>query len=690
MAIVVKRNIVLPNTRTGTAIPFQERFFADEDQAVGFIQKRIKTAEIQRRDHMSQVYEQIEHFDGTGNKQWGTWNATTKSLIIPSEPEWRVRRTVNVTQSTALTIIAKISGQRPRMRFLSSDQDEKGHYDAQGAERWTRWFYENQKVDEKRRQAIGHTTIAGECYYKVYFDPTQGSDVEDPDTGDIYTTGRTILEMVPVWEVVADDVDNLDNASWMAHTSWITREQALTQYPWADDIIPYESDTVAGQTTETGSYAKAVSRIATKRGRLERVEFYHRPTPNHPEGFFMVTIGGKFIGAGPLPYYSDTKKKVDFPFVHVHSHIAIPGKYYHLSPIASITGLQQSLNFRYSSEEEYQKTMVYGRTYVEVGAVENPQDVLVTEHFGIVMVNPGRQHPVVERPVPIPPGTWGTDAIFGAIKEVSMVRDASRGTAQTNVNTAQGQFMMKQADDTIIGAFSLEFECAEEKMIRMAAAITAAYGATGEMLKIADQDEGTIEEFEFRQQFLEDVPGIYVEPGSLMPQDKMMQQAAIIQAVQAGIMPPEEASKRMDYAEAEDPQYRNSLTAKNRTGARAENLKLLKGIEQEVRDFQNHSVHLYQHELMRADSEYRHANPDIQALIDKHCLEHQTYQKMGSMPTPNSEAGTTPPDQGMPLEASPGMPPGMPPELTSPVLPPGYGALPNMANPIGPDSYPIA
>ena len=624
MGVVVQIAPRTPARPSNPSPPYQGVF--DEREIAQWIGRRVEEADRGRRETLEIAHTAIEHFDGTRGKQWGRWKQAAGALVYNAAPAWRVRRTVNVTQGTAITIEAKVGLQRPRFKFGVGDGSAEAIQTAKMAEKWQRWWYRDQGIDRQRWKMVGLLTITGTAYKKVYVDPDRGEPIPDPETGEEVYSGRVVSEIVHLQELIVDpavdeiyDESGKPKAAWVAHQSFITRDEALTLYPKAEDVIGEETENGGGGWYEDDRVLDPRRDSATpKGGQVKRLEFYHRPTRTHPHGFMVVLLNGKYVAGGELPYHRDTRGKIVFPFIHYRSHIYVPGKFYRLAPTWVMEGLQKALNRRYSSGEEYELTMAYGRVLYDEGSVQNPEDLIASENFGLISIEPGHRDPRFNEPKPLPAGWWqGNNELYGMVKEVTLVRDVSRGAAPPNAKTAAGQYLMKRADDDVLAPFAFEIEQAEEQELRMASTLEATYGSEGELRTLVNED-GTSETFSFRRSFLRDVPGIAVEQGSLYPQDEMLKQAALSQLVELGVISKDEMRRRLDLKIAEDEP--DSIEARSRRIALWENKLMLRGQFPPVRDRDVDPIHLYEHQLLQNTSEYEQAPLAVQEIIDAHVL----------------------------------------------------------------------
>src|SRR3990167_8655221 len=118
---------------------------------------------------------------------------------------------------------------------------------------------------------------------------------------------------------------------------------------------------------------------------------------------------------------------------------------------------------------------------------------------------------------------------------MSMVREASRGVSGTNVRTAAQAQQNREIDLSAFTPLARRMEIAEEAATRMGLTLLSAFGAEGEPLRVRDA-AGTYESFEFRRSTALSAAGMFIEPGSSAPQDRMLKQAMTVQRVQAGII----------------------------------------------------------------------------------------------------------------------------------------------------------
>lgn len=634
-----------------------DKTVVDEGEARKYVLARIDDAEHDRvrTEAVEEALTATEHFDGTKNKQWGAWNAVAGGLVYPGAPAWRIHRTINLTQGTALTINAKVGLRRPRFVFAVNEEKASADYDSSALERWHSWLYEDQGVDALRWKTCAHLTVCGNAFWKVWFDPTIGTTIEDPDGGPAESTGRVVYELRRMTEILVDPtVDDLYKpdgrplAAWIAERTYVSREEAIMEYEDAQEVLSSpDGDTEDDETDGADDDDEIVGAARKRRRPIRKIEFYHAPTPKHPAGWTVTMLNARVLPStvGELPYFRATRGKVTFPYIHFKTHIYVPGKFYRAGPTWVLRGMQKALNRRMSSGEEYELTMAYGRTLYDRGSIQNPENLIVSENNGLYEIEPGMRDPRFSEPKPLGGEWWqGNSAIYGFMKEESLVRDVSRGTASPNAKTAAGQYLLKEADDSVLGGFAFEIERAEERALRMAMMLEAAFG-TDEELRAVMSPDGVMDEFVFRRAALEDAPGVMIETGSLFPRDRMLQQAAMIQMVEMGIIDREEARRALNMRlTSDDPK---SLAAYQRARAQRENRAMLRGEFPDVRDFDDDEIHLYEVELLQNSLQYERQPLGVQDIIDAHALMHRRRieeKKMAALalaapPSPQGGAG---------------------------------------------------
>lgn len=352
---------------------------------------------------------------------------------------WQYRRVFNHIAPAIDTRIAKLARVRPQLTVRAASEQACDLHAAKLASDVLRSVREDCALDEVISRATVWSETCGTAFYKVFW--------EENGQG-----GRVRVAEVPPFEIYPEDL----SCASVAEQGSIMHVRAL---PVAE-IERLYGVRVAGQDVygfSLAPYSVAANFMGgagegaryVKRGCALVIEYYEKPTVQHPQGRLLVAAGERLVYDGALPYENEEGGR-GYPFVR-QCALEFSGAFFGGSVIDRMIPVQRAYNAVKNRKHEYLNRLTMGVLAVEDGSVDT--DELLEEGLP-----PGKV--LVYRQGAAAPKMLGADSLpaefaeeeaqlleeFILVSGVSEISSTSRN--RTNVTSATGLQMLIDLDDT--------------------------------------------------------------------------------------------------------------------------------------------------------------------------------------------------------------------------------------------------
>ena len=445
------------------------------------------------------------------------------------------------------------------------------------------------------------------------------------------------------WDPGAKDIET---ARWMVHANPMHIDQVRAMWKKAKHVAAdytYVADEYSAQVLKDFSYNVGYEEKNTDR--VLCLEYFERPSPRHPNGYYAITCGGLLMEESEeLPYG-------DFPFVMAR-HITAPGRFSGDGIVKHIIAPQKALNKAVSQRIENKDLHAMPKWRAEKGSIDKSQ---ITDQPGeIIVYNRTATRP----PEPLPPPPLSPEhrliekEQIDHIEAISGISDVSRGQAAAG-SSGRLVGLLSDLDQTKLGPTVRELEAAVEKIARLMLMYWRDFMPIEQTIKVAGKDN-IPEVFSFHASQVRSTD-VRIVANSMLPKHPSYRREQIMQMFQVGILgDPNDpqtkmaARKMMEFGGSEF----EGDDSKDRQYAREENHVLMNGRQTEVQPWEDHVVHIDELMNFMKSVDYRLLSPDIQSNFVQHLAMHYYYESQAQ--------------QGVPwwqeYVGAPGMPPGTPPE----------------------------
>jgi hypothetical protein len=548
-------------------------------------------------------------------EQWVIWNPVTKSLERPTVPEWRVLTTVNYIRPIVRTELAKLMKQKPIIGVQPTGNEPDRVNQAKAAEKIRQYLWDKTNMDEIRKQVLLWALVTGTGIFKVYYDPTAGEVIDEEGT----RLGEVVLSAVSPFEFYPDPyATTIDEMNWCFHVKIRSAEYVAEKYgvevePEAINVNQYLEGKMFLITDNTSQNIK--KGVVVK-------EFWQRPTKKYPRGRYVVYVKDKVLFAGDNPYEQGM-----LPFA-AFSHIPVPGRFWGDSVVTDLIKPQMNYNKARSQAIEIRNLMSKPKWLVPKGSLETQITSAPGENIEYVPVANLRPEPI--RGIDVPATFWKEfDQIKSEFYDVSGQHEVSHAQIPAGIRSGIAIAYLQEQDDTRLTVTAQSYEKALEKVETLKLRLARQFYIEPRVGRIVGENN-TVEVFTFMGRDIPEDVDVKVQAGSSLPQSRVAKQEFIISLwEQKIIQDPKVVLKLLEFGDVEGIYDDIDLDTSQ---AQRENELMKEGKYEEPEDFENHEVHIYEHNKFRKTEEYDALPDEIKQLFAQHVAVHQSFlQQQGGM-----------------------------------------------------------
>lgn len=606
------------------------------------------------------------------SNQWIGWDNTARSVrSLPQDGQERI--THNVIQPRVMTKLAKQTKNRIKYDVVPDTNDEDRAETAKAATKFLHVWWDEQEVDLKTRDSFLYGNVDGWCAAKVFFDAEAGEDItpgeEDPgyedDQKPIHTGEIKMRICNPLTLYIDPAATTEDEIRWIVEEK--PRDVDYIKETYGKEVSPDDTVTYAPSFDITnnnlGNLGGDFASRKNKRMAMVR-ELWMKPCKKYPGGLKITTTRAEFL--------DKDEKAGDLPYV-LFGDIPIPGTVKYKSFIENMLPIQRSLNISLTMFATNMKKMGGTKWAIPLGSNVDEEE-LNDEISGIIHYNAtagGKPERIPGAEIPN-----GFDRLIEyynrLIDDMSGAREITTGRLPAGLDTASGLSLMVEQENEKLAVNSQNYERGMKKVLKRVLKLMKKHYTEERMGRILGPDN-QIELVSFTGSDLSGEEDINIVQGSSLPEMKSAQQDRIMSLWGAGAIVNKEGTpdanaflKLMGLGDANELFEQNQLDEnkskmENKIFAEmAENEQMvmevmqytndqqqyqaliqqaqMAGINPEaipkppaipgapiVRDFYDHDIHIYNHNMFRKSSEYEELPPEMQAFVDAHVQEHIDY-----------------------------------------------------------------
>lgn len=639
----------------------------------GWIKNKFTACKDARQKEERQWNANLAMYNGN---QWAEFYANGPNygyLGVPrSVGSNRERQTINRIKPIVRTEMAKFMSQKPGATVVPSTDEDDDILAAEAGEQAWNSVQTRCHLDDYWRDAVFWMGITGNGFIKTIWNP----DLTDTDSD---LDGDVDYKSVSPYKIFVADLayKDLQEQPFMFHAYARSTEQLSLLYK---DVLEGElAPSCKEVSIQEAAYAAPKSQQDPKTYDSNMLyEFWVKPgnCKYLPDGGVITLIDDLIVGViETMPYDHG-----DYPFAHL-GHIETE-RFYRTSIIEDLIDLQKDYNKLRSQIAESRKKMAKPQLLSPKGAIVASK--VTTEIGQIIEYKLGMQAPTPMPLMNLPPYVLQeVEFIKADFEDISGQHEVSKGQAPTGVTAATAIAYLQESDDSYLLPSFKNVEATWGRIAKQTLMLLVQYWDVKHIVKIVGKEDA------FSTQLLtgaelKRATDVRIEPGSSLPQSKAARQAFIMDLMANGYVPPEEGLDMMEIGGTKKllDQLKN-----DKRQAQRENIKFKRMVDADIQayeaefemalqqggispeeldpetgmplkaplmipvhDFDNHEIHIEEHNRFRKSQAWETLSPQVQTLMQSHVKMHEVMaqqkmleQTLSQIPTD----GTTPGVSGM-------------------------------------------
>lgn len=396
---------------------------------------------------------------------------------------------------------------------------------------------DKQKFGEKRQEAIMMAMQGGHSYIKVSWDPTTGSPMTDPLTGEFAGyEGDIRLDVLNCLEVFPDPLaKRLDDCQYIIEAKvrkleyfrerWPEKGQAVHEEDsWLlSSIYDLKANSLGSSGTTTSNAQSQVKNSAVE------IVYYEKRSKDHPNGRMVVAANGIVLEDKELPVGEFHLVKID--------DLLIGGRFNSEAIITHLRPIQDQYSVARTKCADWIKLMLAGKYLVAKGA-NLSQESLNNDSGEVVQYTPvpNAPPPTVMPQAQLPSYIYkDIETLDAEFDFVSGINEVSRGELPSSSIPASGMAFLQEQDETRIGVVSNRLEEAYARVGCLILKYVGKFYEVPRLLKAAGDGLGYAVK-DFVGSDLNENYDVVVIPGSTVPFSKTLKRQDISNAYQMGLL----------------------------------------------------------------------------------------------------------------------------------------------------------
>jgi hypothetical protein len=598
------------------------------------------------------------------------------TLGMPKVPAYRVRSVTNILRPMVRMEIANYTSQKPTAVVTPATGETEDFYAAQAAEQVWESIYRRQQLKKKWARNAFWYVVTGNAFVRT----TWNNAVELPDVDAIYELSAGEKVRLPA----QGDV-NIANVTPFHLFVPDLLEQEIEDQPYVFQAYVKPLDWARRQFNDPGIMpdCKAANEIldsvyfsrasvqGEKADSVLVLECWMKPgaLAQFPDGCFATVVNEKVVGyVDHMPYGHQ-----QFPFAHA---ITIDtGKFYGASVLEDAIPIQKEYNNSVNQIIESKRRMGRPQWVVPKGSIDVNR--MTSEPGAVLQYEAALGEPRQISGTPIPSYVVEEpQRIKQDFEDITGQHAVSRGSTDGSVVAATAISFLQERDDALRQTGYDHVESLMEKVGQQALSLFAAYVEVPRSIKVVGSDK-ILNVLELKGSDIAAGTDLNIEGGSALPQSKSAKTALLMDLFQAGAISNQDLLSLMDMGGVQVLTDRLRI---DRAEAQRENLRFKNLSDEEIQQYemqvlqadpangatnwvtgpdgaplgaaniipvevwQNHPVHIDEHNNFRKTTEYMMLNDEAKRLLEDHIQDHQ-HASMGQ--------ASGMPGMGLPPEMNP-------------------------------------
>ncbi len=288
---------------------------------------------------------------------------------------WQQREVFNHIAPIIDIRLSKLSNIKPKMHVVPATNDEEDIYTAKVGKKILSSVSNKMDLTSKINQATMWSEICGTSFYKITWNSNLGQVVAVEEDGKKILTGDVDISVCSPFEIYPDSCthQSLEDCESIIHAKVYSAEQIKHDFGVeveGRDVNVYSLDGAKSSLGGLGYYGLATKLTeTTKKNSAIVIEKYVKPNEELPNGRLIIVAGDKLVYDGEMPYLNGIDGKREFPFVKQICNEEI-GSFWGVSMIERLIPVQRAFNAVKNRKHEYLNRLTMGVLAVEDGSVD--------------------------------------------------------------------------------------------------------------------------------------------------------------------------------------------------------------------------------------------------------------------------------------------------------------------------------
>jgi len=566
-----------------------------------------------------------------GGKQYTFYNQAAQLLQHIAQRKGRLRVVDNKILPRYQKQISRLIRNNPRMSVVPSSTDQEDIKAAKVGDKVLKSFWRQGQMRKKIRELGGWIYSCGNGFLDDRWNPKAGPETIN-DKGEVEYLGDVECGVWSPFEigVPASGLNDCDLHSfpWMWKAKFRPLEY-FSRYKRGGEVSPETRPIPFVDTAALfGTLSGAVTAIHKLEGAIE-IQLYIQPNTEFPKGLFIIGANGIVL------------EQSDYPFNYYHMEhfkdIEIPGVFHGMATTEAAIWLQKIWNRTLGDIAEFNRVMARGKWLIPRNAkVETLPD---DSHGQRILYNPVMGHKPEMMTIKGLPATYQQTLMIVAssLMELYHQHEVTQGTNKSDIRSGEMVALLLEQDDFgNVPTHAIFEEGLEACMGRVLRRIQKGY-TTARTISVSGRS-AEYEVFNFKGADLKNNTDVHVLKESSLPDSKIARQFRIKENYKEGLYgsPEDERTRervlRMLEEVPDDIQDIFKESHLDRQNAKIENYALTSQpeITHIVNLYDNHAVHIEEHNLARKQPEYQKLKVDdmkkflvLEVSFQTHIQQHQ-------------------------------------------------------------------
>lgn len=601
--------------------------------------------------------------------QWTLYNITTAELQEVDNPAGNIRVTSNQIQPRIRNLHAKMLKNKPIIEVVPTSYQLNSIFSAQISRKLLDQWRQDHNEDEKDSEIVDWLLICGNAARKIGFDPTAGPVTEyekeqyreiiydertgqpDADAEDFVfkpsrnqgqfglAAGELFDEVVPSFELLFPEYpSDFDITRELMHVKLMPL--ADFQAKWgrrAKDIAPSKDITFSSHfqrrllnmaNPEVSAWSGGVDSLLGNEPMVFVTELWRKPSKKYPKGQIVIGAGDGFkvVYAEDNPYHECLAEEVGIneglPFIW-YKCINAPGRIWDISPVEGMRPIQVEYNKTISDIIQNRATL--GRNKIVAPKTANIDPDEVSNIHGQFLQFSGIIPPQIFPAAALPQQVEReTERNRLDLDTISGSHEVSRAQVPSGVKSGIAINYLLEQDETTLAPIIHAYERSKLQLARAKLAIAKHFYGEGRLLKATSMGD-PVEVLSFSGSDIS--TNLRVTVGSALPKSRAALQATILDLwdrkaiVDEQMQPdPKKLFRLLKDSMGVDLFSETENLDLERT--RRENMRLMQMEQILPMPWEDHRVHIEEHNRFRKSEEFYQLPKNVQQNFDIHISIH--------------------------------------------------------------------